>query len=52
VEKIIIKQNNIHEGTMKGVNLGKACYHSAQNIPASLLLPKHIKIILPPLSYE
>jgi hypothetical protein len=47
-----MNQNRIHKGNVKRVNLGKACYYSAQNILYSLLLPQNTNIILPPVLYE
>jgi hypothetical protein len=40
----VTNQNLIQEEKKRRLNSGNACYHSAQNLVSSLLLPKNVKI--------
>jgi hypothetical protein len=42
----VTNQNLIHEEIKSGLNSGNVCYHSAQNLLYSRLLPKNVKIKL------
>jgi hypothetical protein len=38
---IVANQNSVHEEIKRRLNLGNACYHSAQNLLSSCLLSKY-----------
>ena len=39
----LTNQNSIHEEVKSGLQSGKACYHSVQNLLSSSLLSKNLK---------
>jgi hypothetical protein len=40
----VANQNLIQEEIKRGLNSGKACYHSVQNLLSSLQLSKYLKV--------
>jgi hypothetical protein len=44
LETIVTNQNLFHEKIKRRLKYGNACYHSAQNLLSSRLVPKNVKI--------